>query len=110
MTMNRRLRIGISISIWCLVSVIAGAQAPARQKPSSNTVSPDSRAMTALQNMSDYLKKLKTFRINSEVSKDEVVDSNMKIQKNASNEVSVRLPDRLFAHVAGDEQDLDFIY
>jgi hypothetical protein len=66
--------------------------------------------MTALKNMSEYLKKLKTFRINSEVSKDEIVDSNMKIQKNASNEISVRLPDRLFAHVVSDEQDLDFIY
>jgi hypothetical protein len=66
--------------------------------------------MTALGNMSNYLKTLKIFRISSEVSRDEIVDSNMKIQKSASNEVSVQLPDRLYAHMAGDEQDLQFIY
>jgi hypothetical protein len=60
--------------------------------------------------MSDYLKTLKSYKINSEISKDELVDTNMKIQKSASNEISVQLPDRLHAHVVGDEQDLQFIY
>jgi hypothetical protein len=110
MMMNKRLSIAISVSIWCLGSIIAAAQTQARRKPSPDTVSADPRAMTALRHMNDYLKTLKNFRINSEVSKDEIVDTNMKVQKNASNEVSVQLPDRFFAHVAGDEQDLDFIY
>jgi hypothetical protein len=60
--------------------------------------------------LSDYLKTLKSFRINSDVSKDEIVDSNMKVQKSASNEIFVHLPDRLFAHMKSDEQDLQFIY
>ena len=60
--------------------------------------------------MSDYLKTLKSFRIKSEVSKDEIVDTNMKVQKNALNEVSLQLPDRFLAHIVSDEQDLDFIY
>ena len=66
--------------------------------------------MAAVNRMNDYLKTLKAFRINSEVSKDVLVDTNMKIQKSASNEISVRLPDRLHAHMAGDEHDLQLIY
>src|SRR2546422_6671080 len=101
----------LSLSIWCLFSVAAGGQPPqARQKPADKGGAIDPPAMAALTNMSDYLKTLKTFRITSEVSRDEIVDSTMKIQKSASNEVSVQLPDRLHAHMAGDEQDLQFIY
>jgi len=107
--MNRRII--LILSIWCLSSVITEAQAPkARQKPSDNNTAVDSQAMTALARMSDYLKTLKAFTIKSEASKDELVDANMKIQKSASNEISVQLPDRLRAHMAGDEQDLQFIY
>jgi len=101
----------LSLSIWCLFSVSAVGQTPqARQKPADKRGAIDPPAMVALTNMNDYLKTLKTFRITSEVSRDEIVDSTMKIQKSASNEVSVQLPDRLYAHIAGDEQDLEFIY
>jgi len=105
------MRIIATLSILCLFSVIVSAQGPQRrQKPADKSSAIDAQAMTALGNMSDYLKTLKIFRISSEVSRDEIVDSNMKIQKSASNEVSVQLPDRLYAHMAGDEQDLQFIY
>jgi hypothetical protein len=107
--MNRRII--LILSIWCFSSVIAVAQKPqARQKPADKSSAIDPRAMTALNRMNDYLKTLKTFRINTEVSKDELVDTNMKIQKSASNEISVQLPNRLHAHMAGDEQDVVFIY
>src|SRR6185436_19746284 len=107
--MNRR--IVLILSLWCLSSVITVAQTPkARQKPSDNRAEMDSQAITALNRMSDYLKTLKAYKINSEVSKDELVDTNMKIQKSASNEISVQMPDRLHAHMVGDEQDLQFIY
>ena len=106
--MNRRII--LSLSIWCFASLITVAQTPqARQKPDKSG-SFDPKAMAALNRMSDYLKTLKAFRINTEASKDELVDTNMKIQKSASNEISVQLPDRLHAHIAGDEQDLQFIY
>jgi hypothetical protein len=107
--MNRRII--LILSICCFFSVIAVAQTPqARQKPADQSDAIDPRAITALNKMNDYLKTLKTFRINTEVSKDELVDTNMKIQKSASNEISVQLPDRLHAHMSGDEQDVQFIY
>jgi hypothetical protein len=107
--MNRRTI--LILSIWCVSAVIAVAQTPqVRQKPTDTRVAIDPRAMAALSRMIDYLKTLKSFRINSEASKDEIVDSNMKIQKSASNEIFIHLPDRLFAHLKSDEQDLQFIY
>jgi hypothetical protein len=107
--MNRRII--LILSIWCFSSVITVTQTPqTRQKPADKRGAIDPQAMTALKRMNDYLKTLKSFRITTEVSKDELVDTNMKIQKSASNEISVRLPDRLHAHMAGDEQDLQVIY
>ena len=107
--MNRRII--LILSIWCFSSMITVAQTPqARQKPADKSGAIDPQAMAAVNRMNDYLKTLKAFRINSEVSKDVLVDTNMKIQKSASNEISVQLPDRLYAHMAGDEQNLQFIY
>jgi len=101
----------LMLSILFFSSMITGAQTPqARQKPGDKSNAIDSRAMTALNRMSDYLKTLKVFRINAEVSRDVLVDTNMKIKKSASNEISVQLPDKLHAHMEGDEHDLQFIY
>jgi len=100
----------LTLIIWCFAAAIAAAQAPTRQKPDNKSGAMDPQAMAALNRMSDYLKTLKSFRINTEVSKDELVDTNMKIQKSASNEITVQSPDRLYAHVVADEQDLQFFY
>jgi hypothetical protein len=88
------------------------AQTPSaeRNKPTGKDSAIDEKAMAALARMTDFLKTLKAFKINSESSRDEIVDTDMKIQKNASNEVSVRLPNHLYAHVQSDDHDLEFIY
>ena len=107
--MNQRIL--LILSLLCFSSVIAVAQTPqARQKPADKSGAIDPQAMAALKRMNDYLKTLKAFRINTEVSKDELVDTNMKIQKSASNEIAVQLPDHLYAHMTGDEQNVQFIY
>ncbi len=96
----------------CAVSVMAQTQTPTakRNKPSGADRAIDEQAAAALHKMSAFLGTLKTFRIMSDSSRDEIVDTDMKIQKNASNTVSVRLPDRLHASVRSDDQDLQFIY
>jgi hypothetical protein len=70
----------------------------------------DERAMTALTGMTNHLKTLKAFKITSQSSRDEIVDSDMKIQKAANNVISVRLPDRLHAVVRSDDRNLEFFY
>ena len=95
-----------------LLTATSLAQTPSvqRQKPTANDVAIDERAKAALVRMSDYLKTLKAFKINSESAKDEIVDTDMKIEKNASNELLVRLPDRLHARVKSDDRNLEFFY
>jgi len=101
----------VLISTICFVlCAIALGQGPKRSKPTDNDPAIDPRAIAALNRMSNYLTTLKSFKIDSEVTRDEVVDSNMKIQRNSSNEIVVHKPDRLLALVKGDQKDLRFIY
>ena len=100
----------ILILSFCVATAMAQAPSAQRNKPAGKDPAVDEKAMAALTRMTTFLKTLRTFRINSESSKDEIVDTDMKIQKNASNEISVRLPDRLYAHVQSDDHDLKFIY
>ena len=95
-----------------LLGATSLAQTPSvqRQKPTANDVAIDERAKAALVRMSNYLKTLKEFKINSESAKDEIVDTDMKIEKNAANERLIRLPDRLHARVKSDDRDLQFFY
>ena len=83
-------------------------QSPHHQARSDEAI--DNRAMSALTAMNDYLRTLKVFRLTSESSKDEIVDTDMKIQKNASSVMSVMLPDRLHARVQGDDRNFEFFY
>jgi hypothetical protein len=94
----------------CTAAVLA--QAPSAERPdlAGTDTAIDEHAIATLARMADYLKTLDTFRIHSESSKDEIVDTDMKIQKNASGDITVRRPDRLRAHVRGDDQDLEFFY
>jgi hypothetical protein len=99
------------LTIWAIVSPMTQAQAPkARLKPADKDTAIDPQAVSALNKMSSYLKTLKTFKINSEASTDELVDTNMKVQKNRSSEISIELPNRAYAHIRGDEKDVELIY
>jgi hypothetical protein len=94
-----------------VATATAQVPSPHRQHAGQPDAAIDERAMSRLSKMSDVLRTLKTFRITSESTKDEIVDTNMKIQKNASGVMSVRLPDRLHARVQGDDdRRFDFYY
>ncbi|HEY5617355.1 MAG TPA: DUF2092 domain-containing protein [Vicinamibacterales bacterium] len=94
----------------CVATVMAQAPSVERSYAAGRDAPIDDRAIVTLARMTDFLKMLNTFRISSESSRDEIVDTDMKVQKNASNVMSVRLPDRLHAHVRGDDRDLEFFY
>jgi len=103
----RRIALVLSLSIATAMAQPASTQQ--RNKPNSKDNN-DFEAMAALTRMSDYLKTLKTFRIHSEFSQDEIVDTNMKVQKNGTTNILIRMPDRLHAHLDSDDHDLEFIY
>ena len=94
----------------CVATTLAQAPSADREPAGRSNSSIDARATEALGKMTAFLKTVKTFKVSSDSSRDEIVDTDMKIQKRASNEVTVRLPDRLYAHVRGDEHDLQFFY
>ena len=101
------------IVLLMIVSVMtAQAQKPTveRRKPAAMDDAIDDQAKASLNKMAGFIKTLKTFRITSVSSRDEIVDTDMKVQKNASNELLVRLPDRLQARVKSDDRDLEFFY
>ncbi|MGH9255912.1 MAG: DUF2092 domain-containing protein [Vicinamibacterales bacterium] len=100
------------VLMLCLCAATAMAQTPSAQRRHQTRTdsSIDARASSALAGMTAFLKTMKTFRITSESSRDEIVDTDMKVQKIASNVMTVRLPDRLQAHVRSDDQDLQFFY
>src|SRR5689334_5081230 len=100
----RRVALLLSLSI-----ALAQPASTQRTKPAQQDQI-DPKAMAALNRMSDYLHTLKAFRINSQFSQDEVVDVDMKVQKNGTTESVVQMPDRLHAHLESDDHDLEFIY
>jgi hypothetical protein len=94
----------------CTTAVLAQAPSVERPDVGGTNAAIDERAIATLARMTEHLKTLENFRISSESSRDEIVDTDMKIQKNMSSDITVRRPDRLRAHVRGDDQDLDFFY
>jgi hypothetical protein len=94
----------------CAATTLAQGPPAERADASGNDAAIDERAIAALTKMTDFLKTLQTFRIDSESSKDEIVDTDMKIQKIATSEVTVRRPDRFHAQTRSDDRDLDFFY
>jgi hypothetical protein len=102
-------RVVLLLTLSIATAMAQPASTQQRNKPSRSDEI-DDRAMATLTRMSDYLKTLKTFRINSEISQDQIVDTNMKVQKNGTNETFVRMPDRLHTHLETDDHDLEFIY
>ncbi|HYR90162.1 MAG TPA: DUF2092 domain-containing protein [Terriglobia bacterium] len=100
------------ILILTLCAVAAMAQTPTaeRNKPSARDAAIDGQAAAALNKMTGFVRGLTIFTVTSEASRDEIVDTDMKIQKNATTDISVRLPSRLHADLHGDDHDLQFIY
>lgn len=60
--------------------------------------------------MSASLKILPEFSIHAETTRDEIVQSDYKVEKGAVVDVTVRKPDRLRASVVGDDESREFFY
>jgi hypothetical protein len=102
-------RVAFALSVCALTAFAQMPSAQHRHQARSDEAI-DDRAMSALTGMNDFLRTLKVFRLSSESSKDEIVDTDMKIQKHASSVMSVRLPDRLHVRVQGDDRNFEFFY
>ncbi len=99
--------IGIFILSWQLMLAPAWSADPPKK-----TKAPDiePKAMEVLKQMCDYLKDLKQFSVQAEITEDILLTSGQRIQYARSVEASVRRPDRMRAESVGDTDNRQFFY
>jgi hypothetical protein len=85
-----------------LVCLLAGA-GPAAAAPPEQTRDP--AALAALSAMGAYLRSITTMRIIGEVTTDDVIGDNQKVQLTSTVELMARRPDRLRANASGDREN-----
>ena len=101
-----------------LVVVVAGgaelvqAQPAGAQPlpPPANKPKIDPQAIQALNLMGSYMRSLKAFKVTSEMTTDDVLDSGQKVQYSGVAELEVRRPDRLRATVTSDRKNEQMFY
>jgi hypothetical protein len=86
------------------------AKSPATEASKEEAVVVDPRADRLLRAMGDYLKAAKEFSFHAEITFDDVQASGRKIQFRATNDISVRRPDRIYANYEGDTARKRFWY
>jgi len=94
-----------------LVAAPLGAQeaAPAPGSPAvAQVISPEAQAV--LDRMTAFLKSQKTFSIDSQSTRDEVVAFGYKLQNNEHATLTAQLTNKLRVEVSGDDRERTFIY
>lgn len=105
--MNKSRKIGASLlSTFLLILAAPAAAEEAAALP--EVVSPEAQAV--VDGMTTYLRTLKTFSIDSQSTRDEVVARGYKVQHNEHAVLTVQLPNKLRAEVSGDLRDRTFVY
>ena len=92
---------------WPLVISPAWSVEPSKQ-PKAPNIEP--QAAQVLKQMTDYLKGLQQFSLQTEITEDVLLDSGLKIQDGRSTTVLVRRPDRLRVDSVGDVDDRQLFY
>lgn len=115
-TMTNRWRSPIGMLLVSAPFLIFSATGCLDAKPSAaelvDEIAIEPEAMTALNDMGNYLRTLKAFSVSSEMSMDEVLLSGQKILLTGTTEYTTRLPDRLrvSSKVEGLDRDSEYYY
>jgi hypothetical protein len=96
----------IMFSCQLMISPVWGAGVPG--KAQAPDIEP--KAGEVLRQMCDYLKNLKQFSIQAEITEDVLLTSGQRIQYGRSVDASVRRPDRFRAESVGDTDDRQLVY
>jgi hypothetical protein len=98
------VRASILVCPVLLLSGAAGHAATQGATPASKQESAvDPQARDALKRMSEYFKSLPGFSAHEEVTREQVINGDLKVQKASTADILVRRPDHLKAVVVGDE-------
>jgi hypothetical protein len=94
--------------VFAIVSVVI---APRRTHAAPNEKADvDPKAMAELARSAAYLRSLPAFVLRAEVTRDEVVHDDFKLQRTSNVQISVRRPDRLRAELSGELGERLFVY
>jgi len=70
----------------------------------------DPKAMAQLSRATNYMRSLPAFSLSADVTQDEVVQDDFKLQRTSQVRIAVRRPDRMRAEVYGDLGNRLFVY
>jgi hypothetical protein len=105
------LRASILILPILVVSAGSGrAETAAAPSPAAKTPAIDPQAKEALTRMGDFFKSLPAFAVHEDITREQVIDSDLKVQKSSSAEVVVRRPNGLKAEVLADDAKAHAMY
>lgn len=92
------------VVFWLLATVnpVLASEQPAAEPTRDLQPVIDPEADRLLRAMGDYLDSLAAFNFSTEITFEEVLPSNQKLQYSRSSKVTVRRPDRIYAETVGD--------
>jgi hypothetical protein len=93
-----------------LLAGVAGPSRAATQGAPEQGSAVEPQARDALNRMSDAFKALNAFAVHQEITREQVIDGDLKVQKSSTADVLVRRPDRMKADVTGDDDKNHSIY
>jgi hypothetical protein len=100
-------------ALFWLLAVVGSAQLAT---PSSGAASPeqkselDPKAMKLLAQTASYLRTLPSFVVRADVTQDEVLSADYKVQRTSNVALTVQRPNRLRAQLSGDTGNRLFVY
>jgi len=81
----------------------SGSSRAATQEASQPAPAVQPQAKDALTRMGDAFKSLPAFAVHQEITREQVIDGDLKVQKSSTADILVRRPDRLRGDVVGDD-------
>lgn len=105
-----RKRIGHLASLLLLPALLVGpvtmaATQPSRNPPAAGEPAIQPQARDALVRTGQAVASLSTFSVHEEITRDQVINGDLEVQKSSVADVTVRRPDRLRSDVVSDEAD-----
>lgn len=114
MSLHRSVRAGLLSALLLMLAAPLPLIAEETPPPAAGTaetaqaISPEAQAV--LDRMSAFLTAQKTFSIESQSTRDDVVAFGYKLQDNEHATLTVQLPNKLRTEISGDERNRLFIY
>jgi hypothetical protein len=116
--MNMSWRGSVRVPLWSALllmltvpmPLIAEETAPAAASPAAPAQAISLEAQAVLDRMTTFLKAQKTFSIDSQSTRDDVVAFGYKLQDNEHATMTAQLSNKLRVEVSGDERNRLFIY